>query len=954
MSDYAFQTATINAICRHLKEHDRALCADEAGLGKTFVAKGVIARMAEEHARAKCAQPEVRENLLNWWDAFSKKYAKSDDYQRERLRRFARELGLSIDARGSVARNVYTALERRMKELSAVPDDAAEFCLKVVRCMPELMAQQGKNGGVRRSEHDFWYPEKTPKELWQFPVEPFRVLYICCNLAIAEQNTKKLSGFPQRSVRSGGDKADRLSVLWYYLELYGTPYVELYPITSTVSTRSTAGTENERTIIKHFCNDGEKATCGLRICDIPISYNKDDKYKTLRWPCVIAQKGEGTKVPAPTYEELETYKKECAAKGDRKNCSLICTITDTMGDGGRIQNVPWPCMSELRERGERCSLKKLKPDLVIFDEFQNFGTMVTLAKADETAFKKLLDKLKAKRENLEEDTKNLTKEEKQERLEEIEDREEALKRIYKTCQELYGDRNTHPTKTLMLSATPFHAVEEGEGENAPPQKLDLENIIAFLGTVKKAEDDGVNGIAVDGADVYKRYQACASNQDREKILYEECGIFRTERRRLMPGHSSENHLMKFSGLELLNAAVLLKAGGQGNRGYDLILTTPDAVNNNGKTRYGAERRETNPLSPEELQGDAERHPRYQALKKVVCSPEAPIDAEPASRQEETIQCLQKVLWLPAMAKTDKPETETEKVYAQFKNYSKTLVYSSLAITPKKVCEQLNRAVKTTPRNVTKEEKDQLMKLFSGEEWNVPEKAVGKLIAYLEAYGGSVVGNLCDYCRESGLRQVLAEYRQNCDDNGFDYEKALFDVLEYAVNVAKGNKAEPSKGGFAVDMDMASLNGGKLRLAFNSPFRPFVLMTTSIGAEGLDFHLYCNRLAHYTLPAGAVQLEQKNGRVDRRKSFAVRLYQRDNGSTDEVLNEKSGQLAPDWYAGEGNLHYYFFVTEGTQEERNYQQLQKELRKYRTALGIFDQNSGDVLNLCPLLREGKPGI
>ena len=29
----------------------------------------------------------------------------------------------------------------------------------------------------------------------------------------------------------------------------------------------------------------------------------------------------------------------------------------------------------------------------------------------------------------------------------------------------------------------------------------------------------------------------------------------------------------------------------------------------------------------------------------------------------------------------------------------------------------------------------------------------------------------------------------------------------------------------------------VRNAFNSPFRPFVLATTSVGQEGLDFHLY---------------------------------------------------------------------------------------------------------------------
>ena len=33
----------------------------------------------------------------------------------------------------------------------------------------------------------------------------------------------------------------------------------------------------------------------------------------------------------------------------------------------------------------------------------------------------------------------------------------------------------------------------------------------------------------------------------------------------------------------------------------------------------------------------------------------------------------------------------------------------------------------------------------------------------------------------------------------------------------------------------------IRAAFNSPFRPFVLATTSIGQEGLDFHTYCRKI-----------------------------------------------------------------------------------------------------------------
>lgn len=62
---------------------------------------------------------------------------------------------------------------------------------------------------------------------------------------------------------------------------------------------------------------------------------------------------------------------------------------------------------------------------------------------------------------------------------------------------------------------------------------------------------------------------------------------------------------------------------------------------------------------------------------------------------------------------------------------------------------------------------------------------------------------------------------------------------------------------------------EVRRAFNSPFWPFVLATTSVGQEGLDFHLYCHRVVHWNLPPNPVDLEQREGRVHRFKGHAVR-------------------------------------------------------------------------------------
>jgi hypothetical protein len=61
----------------------------------------------------------------------------------------------------------------------------------------------------------------------------------------------------------------------------------------------------------------------------------------------------------------------------------------------------------------------------------------------------------------------------------------------------------------------------------------------------------------------------------------------------------------------------------------------------------------------------------------------------------------------------------------------------------------------------------------------------------------------------------------------------------------------------------------VRAAFNSPFRPMVLVTTSIGQEGLDFHRWARHLVHWDLPDNPVDLEQRDGRLNRHGSLAVR-------------------------------------------------------------------------------------
>lgn len=61
----------------------------------------------------------------------------------------------------------------------------------------------------------------------------------------------------------------------------------------------------------------------------------------------------------------------------------------------------------------------------------------------------------------------------------------------------------------------------------------------------------------------------------------------------------------------------------------------------------------------------------------------------------------------------------------------------------------------------------------------------------------------------------------------------------------------------------------LRRAFNSPFWPHVLATTSLGQEGLDFHVWCRHLLHWDLSHSPLDLEQREGRIQRFGGLSTR-------------------------------------------------------------------------------------
>lgn len=91
-----------------------------------------------------------------------------------------------------------------------------------------------------------------------------------------------------------------------------------------------------------------------------------------------------------------------------------------------------------------------------------------------------------------------------------------------------------------------------------------------------------------------------------------------------------------------------------------------------------------------------------------------------------------------------------------------------------------------------------------------------------------------------------------------------------------------------DQDQTLARAGTVRSAFNSPFRPFILASTSVGQEGLDFHPYCHAVYHWNLPSNPVDLEQREGRVHRYKGHAVRKNVAKRWGLEALLGQGNGR------------------------------------------------------------------
>lgn len=227
-----------------------------------------------------------------------------------------------------------------------------------------------------------------------------------------------------------------------------------------------------------------------------------------------------------------------------------------------------------------------------------------------------------------------------------------------------------------------------------------------------------------------------------------------------------------------------------------------------------------------------------------------------------------------------------------------------------------------------------------------------------------------YCADGNLQAVLDEYlfhlvavegRRVFDDAAIQ-RFALVASRALRLTPANYRAKDPLQRGDDIDFhsrfamrygdakrDEQSARPTEIRAAFNSPFWPFVLVSTSVGQEGIDFHPWCHNLVHWNVPSNPVDFEQRDGRVNRFRGHALRRNIADahgaamrasaepwaEGYRRAALDESDMMvegLAPDWvYPGDHKVIREVTPYQLSTDTLRLAQVHRRVALYRLAFG-----------------------
>lgn len=167
-----------------------------------------------------------------------------------------------------------------------------------------------------------------------------------------------------------------------------------------------------------------------------------------------------------------------------------------------------------------------------------------------------------------------------------------------------------------------------------------------------------------------------------------------------------------------------------------------------------------------------------------------------------------------------------------------------------------------------------------------------------------------------------------------------------------------------------IRSDELRKAFNTPFWPHVLATTSVGQEGLDFHVWCETLLHWDLSSNPVDIEQREGRIRRygglsiRRHLTKRLWNKGIhiphltspwAKLEKIAEKKytdDAGLSPWWICEGADVKRYIIDLPASEQKHRLELLRKQRFLYRLALG--QPNQEDLLEVLSAKYGVDPNL
>ena len=924
-----YQRASVDKICKHFENSGKALLADEVGLGKTFVAKGVVAKLAAEHWENN-QQPFRVAYICPNQNVAAQNYPK-----------FTGMYSSGVEVSKNAADTLKKALEAYNNKNPRIPTD----CVYTRLCKWLItMGEKGCDirGAMQEKERKLYLPEEN-EEKEQGGISP-------ATESASGQGKPQMRGYARDAAEVLRKKILKqfpvLQPLWDTAEkgcgsdelpkvFYAFNKAAVYYLTSQT-------TEDYRLSMQHLYTAEAKRR----------SVKKAVQFEALT-PSTSFSTGNGTgtyKERALLFATLARYcgldapdwlKNEYAAQNKavdgfqpafsaylKRLDGIFCKdmISAEVKELLCSNEEPNDFIVKLRKEFIKNNAKEfLNYDLVIMDEFQNFPELIGNGNNDKS--------------------------------------DAAI-----IAQEIFGKKDC---KVLLLSATPFEIndyIPEGFAEE--PDDGNFAGISAERGSSdKKQVFDGffkliefMIGKGERAEEWTNQWSECRSKLrdpvSRETAVAAPSFAMRLKTNCFIGGNS------KYRTAYGDSTPFPLTFG----RGYSFSEEMPSLSEDWHKSLFLTE----DQLSGKDVIPEG-YHPRFDKLKEDILSAEGS-EFSPAA-----------MLWIPP----SKPSGALRGAFKGREGYSKTLIFSHFRMTPLAFTYLLcGEAARTIKQYEQKEEciggiDDVIEKMMPEPKYHTTHDALKGY--FVELFKGDV--------GRAAVRSVYPEkpypcaVEQYCEDGCFkDMIEEYIDLLagEYgktdaamarAVRRAAGlrisspklyvrgdnpcrisEKSIQAANRFAVGLFPENETGsdltrrmGNIKGAFNSPFWPFVFTSTSIGAEGIDLHWYARNVVHWSIPARPLDIEQREGRVLRYNCHAFRLNKALGAKKENCVRmgwQESGMFETQLNFSENSSCLQIISKAYFEEESSEQELWERalevVKTYRKTLGATKPPDGSESN------------